>query len=411
MRRIINLWILTGGLFCAYPVQAQQAGRPFPQHTSYHAGAILPSHISQQQMDNSVRIFYTEWKKRYIKEGCSEGEYYIWFERAGNKQCVSEGQGYGMIIVALMAGCDSAAHTVYDGLFRYYKAHPSKNSASLMAWAQVRHCRDLDKTSATDGDMDIAWSLLLADAQWGSRGAIDYRGEARAMTGAILQQEINQQTFSVLLSNAVEYDSKDYFDMRSSDFMPAHYRAFLTAAHDTSWNKVIDRNYNLFHALQTTYSPDAGLVPDFIQHINTGARPARAGYMESQYDGYYNYNACRVPWRIATDYLLYGDARAYRFVEKINHWIVETTGGNPDNISAGYSLAGDDMRSRHFEAMSFIASFAVAAMVDAKHQSWLNKIWDYIFSFGIAEFDYYDNSIKMIGILLLSGNYWAPPAA
>jgi len=98
-------------------------------------------------------------------------------------------------------------------------------------------------------------------------------------------------------------------------------------------------------------------------------------------------------------------------VEKINQWIIGTTQGDPDNISAGYSLAGDDMRSRHFEAMSFIASFAVAAMVDAKHQPWLNKTWDYIFSFRLPAFDYYDNSIKMIGILLLSGNYWGPPGA
>ena len=32
--------------------------------------------------------------------------------------------------------------------------------------------------SATDGDMDIAYSLLLADNLWGSHGKINYKEEA-----------------------------------------------------------------------------------------------------------------------------------------------------------------------------------------------------------------------------------------
>ena len=399
--------LLAGILYGLTPM-AQAPARPFPQHVSYQPGVIKPTHILQQRMDDSVRSFYTAWKEHYIRAGCGEGEYYISFESSGSKQCVSEGQGYGMIIVALMAGFDPSAKTIYDGLFRYYKAHPSKNSASLMAWAQTKNCRDADGSSATDGDMDIAWSLLLAHAQWGSNGSIHYLQEARPMIAAIMQQEINRQTFSVLLSNAVEPDSDDYFDMRSSDFMPAHFKAFAKATADTGWNMAVDNNYRLFYRMQNAYSDDAGLMPDFIQHINARPVPARARYLESRYDGYYNYNACRVPWRIATDYILYGDTRSKTLVQKINRWIRTTTKNNPDNISAGYSLEGDDLPGRYFEAMSFIASFAVSAMVSSEHQPWLNSLWDYIVSFDANGFDYYDNSIKMIAMLLLSGNYWSP---
>ena len=45
-------------------------------------------------------------------------------------------------------------------------------------------------------------------------------------------------------------------------------------------------------------------------------------------------------------------------------------------------------------------------MADAKNQVWLNKMWDYINKFDLDDFDYYDNSIKMIDMLILSGNYW-----
>jgi endo-1,4-beta-D-glucanase Y len=383
------------------------AQMPFPQHVQYAKGSIKPNHISQKQLDRNTLDFYRQWKNRYVKVGCNPGEYYIWFERKGNKQCVSEGQGYGMIITAFMAGADPSAKTTFDGLYEYYKAHHG-NHKYLKAWAQSKNCRDLDKSSATDGDIDIAYSLLLANTQWGSKGTINYLKEAQNMIAAIMQHEINPHTYSVLISDAIEYDSKDYNDMRSSDFMPAHFKAFEKATHDARWGKVMSKNYELFAYMQRNFSEEAGLLPDFIRNINKKPRPAQPNYLESPYDGYYNYNACRVPWRIATDYLLTGDSRAKAITDKINRWIRETTKGNPDNISAGYTLAGNDIKGRYFEALSFIGPFAVSAMTDKKNQQRLNAMWDYLVNFKLKDYDYYDNSIKLIDMIILSGNYWQP---
>lgn len=383
--------------------------RPFPQHVKYNNGVINPSNASSRQMDDSVRFFYKKWKERYVRDATTPGQYYIWVEgTVDDNECVSEGQGYGMMITELMAGYDKEAQKIYNGLYCYFKAHPSKNNPYLMAWAQTKSFKDVDGTSASDGDIDIAYSLLLANAQWGSSGNINYLKEAELMIAAIKKQEINPETFSVLLSNAVEPDSKDYYDMRSSDFMPAHFKAFGKATKDNFWNKVVDKNYTLFKFLQNEYSPDAGLVPDFIEHIKRKPGAARPHYLESKYDGAYNYNACRVPWRIATDFIINRDQRSKEFVEKINAWIKETTQNNPDNISAGYTLGGDDIKNRYYEAMSFIASFTVAAMIGSQNQDWLNKLWDYVMSFNIDQFDYYGNTIKMISMIILSGNYWAP---
>jgi len=44
------------------------------------------------------------------------------------------------------------------------------------------------------------------------------------------------------------------------------------------------------------------------------------------------------------------------------------------------------------------------------NRQWLNKLWDYIVGFKMKDFDYYDNTIKMIDLIILSGNYWAPDA-
>jgi endo-1,4-beta-D-glucanase Y len=413
-------------IICLHALAAvgQPLRRPFPQHIIYSDNIHIPNHIGREQLDDSVRSFYTAWKEHYLRKGCHPGEYYIWFEERGAKQCVSEGQGYGMMIVSLMAGWDTAARTIYDGLYRYYRAHPSGSDSLLMAWAQRSGCRDLDSTSATDGDMDIAYSLLLADAQWSSGGrssgasdygAIDYAGAGRRMIADILIREINQKDYTILLSNGSQPDSKDYNDMRSSDFMPAHFRVFARVSGDTRWTKAIENNYRLFRYMQEKYSPEAGLLPDFITGISVGegslrATPARPHYLESRYDGDYYYNACRVPWRIGEDLILNGDPRAALLLEKINRWIRSTTRDNPDNISAGYGLDGNDLPHHYFEALSFITPFAVAAMAgrDPGSQAWLNKLWDYIVHFRLRQFDYYDNSIKMIGLIILSGNYWAP---
>ncbi len=397
----VTILLLT---YCLSTVSAQT--KPFPQHTVYAKGSIKPSHIAQTQLDDAVKNFYTQWKARYIKTIPGKQQSYIWFEGKDGKQCVSEGQGYGMTITALMAGSNPSAKNIFDNLYRYYKAHPSSRGNHLMAWAQYTNGKDVDKTSAADGDMDIAYSLLLANKQWGSNGAVNYLAEAKLMIADIMRFEINPKTWSVILSNGIEEESRDYFDTRSSDFMPVNFKAFYKATGDAGWEKVTGSEYELLLHMQQAYSPDAGLVPDFIVHINKTPKPAPAHYLESRYDGDYNYNACRVPWRVGLDELMTGDGRSKAFVQKINKWIRETTKNDTYNLSAGYTLAGNDINHRYFEALSFIAPFAVSAAVDAKNQQWLNKLWDYTAGFKLKDFDYYDNTIKLMDMIIVSGNYW-----
>jgi len=424
---------------------------PFPQHNSYGQGTILPNHISQEEMDDSVRSFYLAWKHHYVIPSTRQDESYIWFEGTrGSNICVSEGQGYGMVIVALMAGYDSSAQETYDRLYRWYKSHPSTTSTHLMAWTQKKDGISMDGGAATDGDMDIAYSLLLADAQWGRHSNIPYRQEALAMIDAIRHQEINQLTYTIMEDNTSKPRSRDYYDMRSSDYMPDHLRAFRDATGDPFWDTVINNNYRVFRFLQNTYSPEVGLVPDFVKNIrfspesitaapgqvataghrsdtsnltgpgtrsqaerdpddsNLFAQPVQPNYLESKYDGVYNFNACRVPWHIGTDLLVSGDPRAAAFLSRINKWIRATTKDNPDNISAGYNLSGEDLPHRYFEALCFICPFAVSAMSSPDNQQWLNKLWDYIQHFKLKDFDYYDNTIKMLDMIVISGNYWTP---
>ncbi|WP_262886810.1 hypothetical protein [Mucilaginibacter humi] len=37
---------------------------------------------------------------------------------------------------------------------------------------------------------------------------------------------------------------------------------------------------------------------------------------------------------------------------------------------------------------------------------WLNHVWDYLAGFKLKDYDYYDNSIKLLDMIIMSGNYW-----
>lgn len=389
--------------------------RPFPQHTPYTAGTILPSHLGRDELDDAVRAFYDAWKLAYLRRGCGEGRYYVFpgqGEGGGKATAsisISEGHGYGMLIAVIMAGHDPEARTIFDGLNAFRKDHPSVNRPPLMAWNQVEGCREADPdnaTSATDGDLDIAYALLLADQQWGSGGRSNYRQEAIATINALKARVVNPETQVVMLGDWVtaEEEAAYYYGARPSDFMPDHWRAFARETNDQSWLTVIDTAYRLIESMQARFSPRTGLLPDFIRDTNAAPRPADAGYLGGAADGQFSYNAVRVPWRLATDYLLSGDGRARAALSPMNRWIRAKTGDDPALVAGGYTLAGRP--AVDFTETVYATMLGVGAMVEADNQGWLNAVWRQAVAEPLAAGDYYSNTLTLLGLIVMSGNWW-----
>ena len=373
--------------------------------------------MNQAEQDALVENFYDHWKAKYVKT-TPTGDKYIStadvkdFEGGDDRpESTSEGHGYGMMITVLMAGYDLEAKANFDAMLRYYKKHVCKTNADyrLMIWAQDKNFNDQSDDAATDGDMDIAYSLILADRQWGSQDSINYLDLAKKMLNAIAKYEINKDIFSIKLGNAIEdASSGDYYSMRTSDFMPSHFRSFLKITNDPIWEKIIDSNYSTILKMQSTFSPLPGLVPDYMVHLNKNAKP------HSGEKGRYEFNACRVPWRIGLDNILYGDQRAKEFCDRMNKWLVSNSGKPLYNINEGYKLDGEPLSTQDdlekFEAMEFLCPFMVSEMC-SNEQEWLNKLWTMTNHFDMASYkklDYYDNTIKMISLIILSKNYWVP---
>ncbi len=375
---------------------------PFPHHTSYLGAAIKPNNYSQTDLDNQTKAFYDSWKAKYLINGCTTDQYYILF--SNTVHTTSESIGYGMLIMAYMAGYDANAQKYFDGLYKYFKAHPSVNNKTLMAWKQIT-CNDSanDKQdSASDGDIDVAFALLLADKQWGSTGTTNYLTEAKTLLTAIMQDDINPSTWTVKLGDwAKPAEPNFYYGTRSSDFITSHFKAFATATNNPNWTNVTDKCYSLTTALQDQLT---GLIPDFIINTNTTAAPAGQNYLEGVYDGNYYYNACRFPWRIGNDYLITGDTRAKAVVNKLNTWLATNTRGDVTKISNGYYLNGSNISD--FNDATFLGPFAVGAMA-GNNQQWLNNLYTAVLNTGVSN-DYFADTIKILSMITISGNCWNP---
>lgn len=384
--------------------------RPFPQHALYASGSTLPDHRTREQLDEDVRRFYDYWKSEYLVDAGTSANgirmYRIAFGQdiPARETTVSEGQGYGMTIVPLMAGYDPDAQAIFDGLWEFVRAHPSEIDPRLMDW-NVPLAEG--NASAFDGDVDIAFGLLLADAQWGSGGAVDYLSDANTLIAAILETTIGPDSRLPMLGDWVDPRGAvhNQYTPRSSDFMLANFAAFGRAAGNPAWSDVIAQSQAVILQIQAEYSPSTGLLPDFIQGDTEGFRPASPGFLEADRDGDYSYNAGRVPWRLGLHALAYDDGVSRASTQTISRWIQEAAGNDPANIYAGYRLSGEPRPGSEYFTSFFASPFGVAAMSDPAQQAWLNAIYDSVFD---RHEDYYEDSVTLICLLIMTGNHWIP---
>lgn len=300
-----------------------------------------------------------------------------------------------------MAGYDSDAKKYFDGLVKIFDATRSVNNNQLMAWLITEKEDGGGKLgSATDGDLDVAYGLLLAHAQWGSEGSINYLAKARQM--------INQGVKSSLIASSTkrlmlgDWD-KNAYSSRPSDWMPGHLKAFHSFTNDVVFLQTVDTILSLSRQLQLVYASESGLLPDFV--LGQVVQPAHANFLEGPYDGAYNWNACRVPWRMAVDFFHYNDAQTRGILERINTWIVLKTAGNPQQIKSGYYLNGTMIPGRNYLSMAYAAPLTLSGIISGSNQNWLTLGWEMMKS---SKTSYYPDSINLLSMLLLSGNWWSP---
>lgn len=385
--------------------------RPFPQHVTYAAGTIRPNRRTQARQDDDVRNYYGVWKAKYLVpvEESSDGSplFRVSFGATSPQRTVSEGQGYGMMIVALMAGHDSDARKLFNGLWSFARKHTSKRDARLMSWQVPISSGNYN---AFDGDTYIAYALLLADAQWGSAGGVDYRAEAKTVIAGILESTIGPESRLPMLGDWVKASGETYsqYTPRSSDLIPDQFRAFGVATKNPIWARVVTETQSVISSLQKKHSPGTGLLPDFITTVSATdhtPRPAPPSFLEGAHDGHYYYNAGRVPWHLASDALLNADPVSLAQARRITRWAIIAAKAEPGKIRSGYALDGSPLPGSDYFTIFFAAPLGVAAMTEPSQQIWLNDLYDSVSS---KHEGYYEDSVCLLSLLVMTGNTWKP---
>jgi endoglucanase len=407
LQRIAATWAAIGVL--ALTATAAAAGtRPFPQHVTYTPGVIKPNHVTQVHMDQSVSNLYATWKSSYLRTDGGGGS---WIKYDNTNSTVSEAHGYGMVLAAYMDD-----QPVFDEMLRYFRNHPTDQTADLMAWKQTLQNGQMDDVegtdSATDGDLDIAYSLLLAHVQWGSNGSHNYLAEARKVMAAILQFDVNPRKNNLTVGSWVSGTDRKY--TRPSDFMASHILAFARwdTANSARWTAVHKTMIKAVNDQFNNGSQATGIVPDFMLAKDGRWQPVPGTWLETEHDGDYSYNACRTPWRLAMSYIVDGHKGMLASQQKTASWIRTKTGGVPTNIDAGYYVLngpnGNNFRNYH--DLPFTAPMAVNAMLGgAAGQTWLNSLWTSINGGDYGNVNgYYGDAIRLQVMLTVSGNWWRP---
>jgi endo-1,4-beta-D-glucanase Y len=395
---------------------------PSFEPVAYAQGSIRPSHLSQAELDRALVEFYQGWRKLYVVQECGEGRYFVkvnadgkaWDDGTRPRSITSsEAHGYGMLALALMAGADPDAQLVFDGLYHFRADHPAASNRHLMAWSQVEGCATAGDevggtNTATDGDLDIAYALLVADAQWGSNGRIDYRKTALDTIAGILEHDVAAEGDFLLMGDwaATSDEKKFQTAMRISDLMPAHLKAFADASGEQRWLAVRDRGYDVIETITGKFSPKTALMPDFIADVAKAPKPAPANFMEGESDGDFSWNAARYPWRVGLDYLLHGETRAHDALGRFNKWVRKKVNGDPSAVADTYRLNGSAAPGTGTGSLTFISLMGVSAMIDAENQAWLNAIWDHIAEQKLDEDDFHGNTLKLMAMIAMSG-HWA----
>ncbi|MCX7727488.1 MAG: glycosyl hydrolase family 8, partial [Chitinispirillaceae bacterium] len=344
---------------------------PFPQQFKYRYG-IMPEGVDHK----AVQTVYEVWLKNYYEESGNQAR--IKFDEPENT--VSEGIGYGMLIMVYMDNEKNNTQPKFDKLYNYYKAHLDGNG--LMHWKIQGFTNNvIGSGAATDADLDVAVALIMAEKQWGDTR---YLTEAKSLIEKIKKYEIAGNN---LIKGGDQWDAinPSYMSMVATQL-------FYNITNDNKWTAVQEACYQ---ELQRSQHPTTGLWPNWSQG-GTGSYPQ-----------IYGFDACRTPWRLGWVYVWYGHSQAKSLCSKLIDYFSAQTNNNPGATGQMYNLDGTinkEAKGSETCIPTFLGPFTVGGMVDSKYQTWVNNGYKKLLSYNSKNDNYYNECLELLCMLLLTGN-------
>jgi hypothetical protein len=268
--------------------------------------------------------------------------------------------------------------------------------------------------------MDIIVALLMADKQWGSDGRYDYAAYAQRMMNDQFRQVVDHfgsstpYYYHLRVGNWASSATRAH-GTRPSDFIMSHLKVYqeLDTNPNNDWQKTIDATYECIRQLTQLQTPVNGLLPGFAAVDRSTGKwtDTSSNALDLSSDGRYEYNACRVPWRLATDVLLYGDTPIKETslvdtcLRPLHNFLMGPAGGNANGTFSGIGRnflmngTGRSNGDTAFRAPVLVSAAAIgtpAQMTDG---------WNHCRNLNWTG-NFYGDYINILSMITASGNYW-----
>ena len=271
------------------------------RRASYAARVVLACSVSvallagcerrQTTPREYLREAWDAYKPVYVAEPG-----YVLDRTRGEGEAISEGQGYALLRAAW--SCDEPT---FARIFAWVEAN-LRRPDGLYSWTwSARTGEVLDANTATDGDQEIAFALILAAHAFGRD---DYRTRAQELLVAIRTHEaidVPGGWFPAAGNWAVGERI-----VNLSYFLPYAYPDFARVDPDGGWDRVTDVGYALI--ARVLQQPGVVLPPDFMVVTADGAIAPLPEHSTLGRD--FSFDAMRLYFRVALDCALYPSPRA-----------------------------------------------------------------------------------------------------
>lgn len=290
---------------------------------------------------------WEQYKKKFINQDGRVVDF------SQNEITTSEGQSYAMLRAVW-----SDDKSTFDKTWQWTKDNLKRPNDNLYGWRWGKlenGTYDFQpgggENSASDADTDIALALILAGRRWN-----DWRYIADAQVLLDDIWKINTDTAAgkrYLIAGNWAKNNTDIV-VNPSYFSPYAWRIFAEVDKKHDWTSLLDPAYELLQ--KSSQSPldksmASGLPPDWIS-VSKATGDIKAVGMDNLTTNY-SYDAIRIPWRIAVDYVWNKEPRAKAYLES-SFSALSATYSQQGQLSASYSHDGKALTT--FESPSMYAT-------------------------------------------------------
>lgn len=302
---------------------------------------------------------------------------------------VSEGQSY--ILQRAVARNDPKT---FNLTYKWTKEHLQRRD-KLFSWIWGKDKKGkykvLDRNSASDADVNIAFALILAHERWKDE---KYLKEALPIIRSIWRNETRQIGKHKVLMPGFIQAKVEKVEINSSYFNTYAFKFFKKYDKWHNWDKITDSSY--YYIMESSAKTKTGLPPDWFL-IERGKI-----VLEDSDRSDFSYDAIRVFKHIYWDYIRTGDKRALPILAKskffIKKWEINRKGSK--KLYTNYKADGSLKDSNEFIGGIAILILPIS-LYDSKiaTEIFRNKIDPYLYNKEnwITRKDYYGKNLLWYG--------------